>query len=135
MDEDKGREVALPAVEVRYVGMGQLRIYLVSDEELTIIESVSPTGTLLNLAIALLALGIGSILTLLLSGPSQSIYRFTVAVVVISVSVIVGSVLLILWGRSRKRTPDIVERIRARGLPMAGPKVVPQAEIDPEAGQ
>ncbi len=133
MDDEQRRDVALPAVDVRYVGMGQLRIYLVSDEELTIIETGSSAATLLNLAIALLALGVGSIVSLLLAGLPQSIYRFTVVIVVIVISMIVGIVLLVLWLKARKRTPEIIARIRARGLP--GPTVVPKPDSDLEAGQ
>ena len=41
MDEDKSQEM-VPATSIRYVGIGQLTLYVVSDEELRMIESGGP---------------------------------------------------------------------------------------------
>lgn len=111
--EDPKQMVPLP--NIRYVGIGQLTIYLVSEEELRMIESGGPSATYLNLAIGFLSIGSGIGASLLLSGPPTSIYRFVVVVVVAVGSLIAGFILLLLWLRSSKDASKTIERIRSRG--------------------
>ena len=92
---------AMPAVQIRYVGIGQLTLYLVSEDELRMIETGGPSATLLNLAVGFLFLAAGLLGSLLLSEPSKSIYKFNVFVILLVCSFIAGGVLLIVWSPNR----------------------------------
>jgi hypothetical protein len=130
VDENKQTE-GLPAAafDVRYVGMGELVIYYVSDEQLRAIEAGSPATTMFTLAIALLSIWIGSLVTLLLSAPSPSVYRFDIVIGVLLVSFFGGIILLILWSRYKRDPSDVIKRIRSRAsLPMA-----PVIQVAPES--
>ena len=134
MDEQRPQEV-IPALEVRYVGIGELKIYCVSEDELRTIESGTPAATMLNLAIALLALGFGSLVSLLLSAPSPSFYKFIVIVLLIIVSFVGGLLLLILWRQYRIDAFDIIQRIRLRGAAPTGPPIIPTRMAEDETDQ
>jgi hypothetical protein len=96
----------VPAVSVRYVGIGQLTVFFVSEDELRLIESGSPAATCLNLGIAFASVGAGSLISLLLSEPSRSLHKFVVVVVITVISLIAGFVLLAIWSRLRKQASE-----------------------------
>lgn len=116
MDEN---EKVVPYTTVKYVGMGEIVIYLVSEDELLIFERGEPTSTLLNLAIFLLSVGLSFFASLLLSEPKSN-RVFVVMVVITVVTLVAGIVLAILWNGSRRTLPETIARIRAR-------KVAPDA--------
>jgi hypothetical protein len=115
---------AMPAVQIRYVGIGQLTLYLVSEDELRMIETGGPSATLLNLAVGFLFLAAGLLGSLLLSEPSKSLYKFNVFVILLVCSFIAGGVLLIVWSRFRKDASETTKRIRKRAIPSAGATVM-----------
>jgi hypothetical protein len=114
MDEQQPQQM-VPYTKIRYVGIGQLTVYFVSDDELRMIESGGPSSVYLNLAIAFLSVAASFFVSLLLSEP-KSIYRFTVIVVLTVGSAIAGIVLLVLWLRSSKSASNVIKQIRARGI-------------------
>ena len=123
MDEQQPQEM-MPAVDIRYVGIGQLTLFLISEDELRMIESGGPSATYLNLAIGFLSVGGGTVGSLLLSGtPTASIYRFIIAVGIAIATLVAGFILLILWIRSSKDASNAIKRIRARAIQSAGAKV------------
>jgi hypothetical protein len=124
-DEQKPQQIApyAPYKSVRMVGMGDLVIYTVSDDELRMIESGGPAATLLNLALVLLSVG-ASLLGSLLLGSTKSIYSFTVVVVITAVTLVVGLVLLVLWIRSAADAKSVIQRIRARASAQV-PEAIP----------
>jgi len=103
--------------------MGQLTFYLVSDEELRMIESGGPSSTYLNLAIGLLSVGSGIGASLVLSEPT-SIYKFIVVIALTVGSLIAGFVLLVLWLRSSKEATNTIARIRARAMMPSGAPII-----------
>ena len=103
----------VPYVQVRYVGMGEITIYLVSEDELRMIEAGGPSSTYLNLAIFFLSVGASFLASLLLSEP-KSIKRFIVVVALTVGSLIAGFVLLLVWRRSSKDATNTIQGIRAR---------------------
>jgi len=123
MHEEQPREM-LPALNVRYVGIGQLTVYLVFDDELRIIERGGPSATMLSLAIAFLSLGTGSFVSMMLTDLPKSIYKFTVVVILTTVSIAAGIILTILWWRFHRDVSDVIARIRARDIPSAGARVM-----------
>jgi orotate phosphoribosyltransferase len=114
MDEQQPQQM-VPYTKIRYVGIGQLTVYFVSEDELRMLESGEPSSVYLNLAIAFLSIGASFFISLLLSEP-QSIYKFTVIVVLTVGTVIAGIVLLVLWLRSSKNASNVIKQIRARGI-------------------
>jgi hypothetical protein len=131
VDEQKPMEM-VPATSVRYVGIGQLTIFFVSEDELRLIESGSPAATCLNLGIAFSSVGIGSLISVLLSEPSQSPHKFVVVVVITVTSLIAGFVLLVIWTRLRKQASDVIDRIRRRAIPSAGGTVMDAPPVEDE---
>jgi hypothetical protein len=123
VDEQKSMEV-MPAVTIRYVGIGQLTVFLVSEDELRLLESGGAASTCLNLGIAFSSIGFGSLIALMLSNPSESLYKFTVVVVITVLSIISGFVLLAIWHRLRKHTSETISRIRLRAVSAAGGTVL-----------
>ena len=115
MDEQQPQQM-MPYTSIRYVGIGQLTVYFVSEDELRMIESGGPSSTYLNLAIFFLSVAASFLISLLLAEP-KSIYKFTVIVVMITGTAIAGLVLLVLWLRSSKSASNVIRQIRARGVP------------------
>jgi hypothetical protein len=113
MDEQPRQMV--PYAEVRYVAMGQLTIYLVSEDELRMIEIGGPSSTFLNLAIFFLSVAASFFVSLFLSQPT-SVYKFSAMVIVTTGCAIAGLVLSILWIRSSKGASNVIKQIRARGI-------------------
>jgi len=113
----------VPPTSIRYIGLGQLKVYLVSEDELRLIEGGGPTSTYLNLAIAFLSIGASLIASLLLS-EAKSIYGFIVVIVIIVGSLVAGTSLLLLWRRSAKDATNAIQRIRARGIPSSKGTVI-----------
>jgi len=115
MDEKPPLQM-MPYTKIRYIGIGQLTVYLVSEDELRMIESGGPSSTYLNLAIFFLSVAASFFVSALLSEP-KSIYRFIVIVVLTTGAAIAGFVLLFLWRRSSKGALNVIKQIRARGMP------------------
>lgn len=109
--------------------MGELTVYMVSEQDLNAIERGSPATTMVALANTLLSAGVGLLGSLLLSGPPHSIYSFSIFVILISVCFVAGFVLLILSRRFKKDPSDVIKRIRAgRGTPK-GPAITTQSVV------
>jgi hypothetical protein len=109
----------LPSTEIRYVGMGEITIYFVSDDELRLLERGGASSTLLNLAICFMSIG-ASFFASLLASPPPSIRTFVVMVVLTASTTIAGFVLTILWMRSSRDVTDTVKRIHSRNMPPGG---------------
>ena len=108
-------EPLIPYAEIRYVGIGEITIYFVSDEELSLLERGGISSTFLNLAIFFLSVAVTFFTALLLSPPPPTSGRtFIVMVVLTASTAIAGLVLILLWRRSSKDVPDTTKRIRAR---------------------
>jgi hypothetical protein len=107
----KGFPSAVPA---RFIAMGELTVFLVSEEDLKAIERGSPGTTMANIANTLLSVAAGLLGSLLLSGPPQSVFRFCVFTILISLSSLGGVVLLILSRCFKSDRSDTIAEIRAR---------------------
>lgn len=103
------------APAIRFVPMGTITIYSVSEEELRLIETGGPSSTYLNLAIAFLSTGISVAASLLLADVrSMSDKTFVVLVTVAVASLIAGTTLLFIWRRVSKIARSTLAMIRAR---------------------
>lgn len=122
MDEEKPKHM-VPYTEIRYVGMGEITIYLVSDDELRMLERGGPASTYLNLAIFFLSMGASFLASLLLSQP-KSIGRFIIVIALTVGCSIAGVVLGVVWRRSSRDAADTVQRIRARSVPSVSGNII-----------
>ncbi len=105
----------VPYTSVRYVGMGEIVIYLVSDDELGMLERGDPSSTHLNLAIFFLSVAVSFLVSLLVSEP-KSAKVFVVMVVITVLAFMVGLVLALLWWRTSGEVTRIAQRIRDRKI-------------------
>lgn len=90
-----------------------LVLYEITENELDIIERGSPSSAYLNFAIFLITLGI-SFLVSLLTVDIQSLFKFTVFVVISVIGFAIGSFLLYLWYRNRSSFSEVIDKIRSR---------------------
>jgi hypothetical protein len=109
----------IPSTEIRYVGIGEITIYFVSEDELRVLERGGTSSIFLNLAIFFMSVGASFFASLLLS-PPPSIRTFVVMVVLTVFTAIAGFVLIFLWWRSSGDATDTIKRIRARRIPPGG---------------
>jgi hypothetical protein len=107
----------MPAVRV--APLGELRVYVISEEELNELENGSPASQNLNFALALLASGL-SFLTTLLTTDVASVKTFSVFVILTAVFLVVGIILFAGWYRLRKSSQGLAQRIRDRMPPPPG---------------
>lgn len=101
----------LPAV--RLAPLGELRAYMISEEELNELERGSPATLYMNFGLPLIFSGL-SFLATLLATPIPSIRVFTVFVVVAVVFLLAGFILLGIWLRHRSSSKHLAKRIRER---------------------
>lgn len=97
---------------------GDLKVHLVSDEELTRLEEGSGQSLFLNLGIGVLSIAV-SFLVALLTTQINSIKVFTVFVIITVIGFLSGTVFLILWWRTRQPISKLVQQIRDR-MPSEG---------------
>jgi hypothetical protein len=118
----------VPYTSVRYVGMGEIIIYLVSDDELSMLERGDPSSTYLNLAIFFLSVGISFLVSLLVSEPKTP-HAFVVMVVITVLSFMVGVVLTAFWLRTSGEVSKAVQRIRDRRVSPEAPSVIEDQDV------
>ena len=114
MDETPKLQM-VPYTEVRYVTMGCLTIYLLSEDDLRMIARGSPSSTYLNLAIFFLSVGASFWVSLALTAQIR-LYTYIAVVIVIVGALIAGFVLGVLWLRSAGDAKATIQRIRERGI-------------------
>jgi protein-S-isoprenylcysteine O-methyltransferase Ste14 len=118
----------VPYTTVKYVGMGEIVIYLVSDDELSMLERGDPSSTYLNLAIFFLSVGISFLVSLLVSEPRTQ-HTFVVMVVITVLSFMVGIVLTVFWLRTSGEVSKVVQRIRDRKVSPEAPSVIEDQDV------
>lgn len=101
----------IPSTEIRYIGIGEITIYFVSDDELRVLERGGTSSTFLNLAIFFMSVGASFFASLLLS-PPPTIKTFVVMVVLTAFTAIAGFVLIILWRKSSGDATDTIKHVR-----------------------
>jgi hypothetical protein len=125
MAEDKQ---IVPYTSVRYVGMGEIVIYLVSDDELRTLERGDPSSTYLNLAIFFLSAATSFLASLLVTQP-KTLGAFVVMVVITVLAFMVGTVLAVLWWKTSGKVSEVVQRIRDRKVSPEPPSVVEGQDV------
>ena len=108
-------------VRIRLGKVDSLSLYEITEHELETLASGTPSSLLLNLAIALLSVGV-SFLIALVTPPEMVGAAFTVFVAITTASFIAGIVLMCLWYQSRQPISALVNKIKSR---------ISEEEVDP----
>lgn len=90
-----------------------LRIYEVTDYELSILENGSPNSIIFNIAIALLSTSITIFITLLTTNADNEV-NSNILIILMIVSFIVGLVLLLIWVTSNNKVGKVFKKIKSR---------------------
>lgn len=105
---------------IHWVPLNPLTIYHVTEQELDLIENGTPDSTSFSFSIFLLSTEL-SFLTTLLTADIRSQRLFNVFLIIILFGLVGGSLLLIIWLRSRRSTVSVTKIIRGRKLTSAQP--------------
>ena len=117
----KDDRTAIQEVEpvLRVAPLGELKVYIISENELDELARGSPASLLLNLGLAFIPTGV-TFLIALLSTTIQSTRVFNVFVICCVVFILAGVVLLLLWWRYASSSRSMTDRIRKRMPPAQG---------------
>ena len=99
--------------KIRRGRVDSLSLYEITDYELDVLATGSPSSIFLNFAIFFISVA-SSFLVALLSTTIASDRVFTVFVVVVGIGFISGIVLFSLWFRNRRTMSGIIDRIKER---------------------
>lgn len=101
---------------IRVAPLGELKAYIISEDELDELARGSPASLFLNLALGFIPTGI-TFLIALLSTTIQSTRIFNVFVICCVVFILAGAVLLLFWWRYASSSRSMINRIRKRMPP------------------
>ncbi|MCH8054421.1 MAG: hypothetical protein IH895_10190 [Planctomycetes bacterium] len=101
---------------IRVAPLGELKAYIISENELDELARGSPASLLLNLALAFIPTRV-TFLIALLTITIQSTRIFIVFVICCVVFVLAGVILLLLWWRYASSSRSMINRIRKRMPP------------------
>jgi hypothetical protein len=113
MTDEQNLQPIAPYTKVRWVGMGELLVYAVSEEELRLLESGGPASTFLNLAIFFSSVGATFLVSLLVEDV-KSVRTFIVLTILTVVALIAGFVMFVLWRKWSGDAKSTIQRIRDR---------------------
>jgi hypothetical protein len=115
--DENSRTSIVPAI--RIAPLGELRLWIISEQELNEAEQGSPSSLYLNFALLLIGSGVSFFVTLLVT-EIPSVRTFTVIVVLTVVFLLVGILLFAIWYRKHRTTRSLAQRIRERMPPPPG---------------
>ncbi len=124
MTDEQNSQRIVPYTKISLVGMGELVVYAVSEDELRLLERGGPASTFLNLAIFFTSVG-ASFLASLLVADVKSNRAFIVVVVVTVATLVAGFVMFVLWRRSSGDAKSAIQRIRERARMQQEPLTIP----------
>lgn len=114
---------------VEVVKMGTLTLYEITSEELRQLKLGNPSSTLLTFSLALLSLGAGVGVTLLVGSEIKSRMVSDFLMILTVVTLLGGVILLVLWRIMARRTASVVDSIQARAKAVAAATVESASEI------
>ena len=118
---------------IRVAPLGELRVYMVTEEELNIISRGSPGSVLSNFALALLPLAAAFLITLL-STTINSVAALVFFVCACLTCLIAGLICLALWWQHHRNTRTLVDQIRRRMPPAEGIPQTADEPLSPDTG-
>ncbi|HTT20673.1 MAG TPA: hypothetical protein VMG82_17110 [Candidatus Sulfotelmatobacter sp.] len=125
MNDERGP--IAPYTRIRYLGMGDITLYPVTDDDLHTIERGGGSSTLLALWIFFASVSASFFVSLLVSS-AMSIKAFIVIVVVVVGCAVSAIITFALWKRASGDIKDTIRRIRERGVAHAPGEVIDGTE-------
>jgi len=113
IEMEQSEEKAEKEPRIRRGRVDSLDLYEITDYELDILTTGSPSSIFLNFAVSMISVAC-SFLIALLTTTISSIHIFSVFVIIVTICFIAGLILFIIWLKSRKDTTKIIQRIRKR---------------------
>lgn len=103
------------SVELKIIrgSLNSLSLFEITDYELEIFEQGSPSSTYFNFAIFFFSVG-ASFLATLLTVKIDSIYVFSIFVIISVIGICASLVLFQLWRKTKSTTKELCKKIRAR---------------------
>lgn len=98
---------------IRRGKVDSLILYEITDYELDTLEKGMPSSLFLNIGIALVSISI-SFLASLFTTQITSDRTFIVFTVIVVVGFVAGSILIIIWYRTRHQLTDLINKIKNR---------------------
>lgn len=105
---------------IRWVPLGPLTVYHVTEQELDLLENGTPDAIYFSFAIFLLSTG-SSFLATLLTADIHSQRLFNIFLIVTLFGLVGGLLLLVVFLRSRRSTSSMAKAIRSRKLTTTQP--------------
>jgi len=97
--------------------MEEIVIHHISEDELDAIEDGGADSLLLVFGVSLLSIGLGYLSNLLLLDKPQSTTRFTIYLIIMVITLILGPILLLIWWKLPDRRQKMIAKIRRRHTP------------------
>jgi hypothetical protein len=116
-----------PYTRIRYLGMGDITLYPVTDDDLHTIERGGDASTLLALWIFFASVSASFFVSLVVTD-AVSLKVFIVIVIVIVGCALSAIVTFALWKRASGDIKDTIRRIRERGVAHASGEVIDSTE-------
>jgi hypothetical protein len=116
-----------PYTRIRYLGMGDITIYPVTDDDLNALERGGGASTLLALWIFFASVSASFLVSLMVSA-AMSLNVFIVIVIVIVGCALSAIIAFALWKRASGDIKDTIRRIRQRGVAHAPGEVIDTTE-------
>jgi hypothetical protein len=116
-----------PYTRIRYLGMGDITLYPVTDDDLHALERGGGTSTMLALWTFFASVA-ASFLVSLLVNDARSIKIFIVMVIVTVGCALSAIVTFAIWRQASIDSKDIIRRIRERGVTHPSAGIVDGAE-------
>jgi hypothetical protein len=119
------------SVELRIIrgSLNSLSLFEITDYELEIFEQGSPSSTYFNFAIFFFSVG-ASFLATLLTVKIDSVYIFSIFVIITVIGICASMVLFQLWRKTKSTTKELCKKIRARAPTPTVIDAVPPARPD-----
>lgn len=99
------------------IPLDYLKIYDVTEDELAALENGSPVSVYMNALVLCFSTAL-SFLTTLLTVDIQSIYTFTIFVVIAVIGFLASGILGLLWCLARGSAKTVAQKIRERSQPV-----------------
>ena len=116
-----------PYTRVRYLGMGDITIYPVTDDDLNALERGGGASTLLALWIFFASVSASFFVSLMVSA-AMPLNVFIVIVIVIVGCALSAIITFALWKRASGDIKDTIRRIRQRGVAHAPGEIIDSTE-------
>lgn len=122
-------------IRVERGGLGSIKVYDVTADELDILEKGEPNSALKDWGLMLAPIGAAYIPVLIfLEKPEENIIKFILFSIATAVSLVAGIICFSIWWRGRGVTESVIVKIKGRMKPIPLDTLPPLVNSDPRKG-